>query len=211
MSSRKEAFFGLETGLQNNDGDDMEDLMEEEVWGEESLLGQRKGLVKEKNGGGESYRRSKLSVEMHSATVFDVGRTGVSAMASKARNINSLTESVKSSIPHASTGEGYGNNYGKQHAEASDVPQSAPVMASYWANNASKIEEEKEEEETIDGYGDDDEDEVLKLPPHEFLARQYAKNKVMAYSVFEGVGRTLKGMDLRRVRNAVWRQTGFLD
>ncbi|XP_020249476.1 early nodulin-20-like [Asparagus officinalis] len=31
------------------------------------------------------------------------------------------------------------------------------------------------------------------------------------FSVLEGVGRTLKGRDLRRVRNAVWRKTGFLD
>jgi hypothetical protein len=29
--------------------------------------------------------------------------------------------------------------------------------------------------------------------------------------VLEGVGRTLKGRDLRQVRNAIWRQTGFLD
>jgi hypothetical protein len=27
----------------------------------------------------------------------------------------------------------------------------------------------------------------------------------------EGAGRTLKGRDLRRMRNAVWRTTGFLD
>jgi hypothetical protein len=30
-------------------------------------------------------------------------------------------------------------------------------------------------------------------------------------SMLEGVGRTLKGRDLRRVRDAVLRQTGFLD
>uniref|UniRef100_A0A0D3FYH8 Uncharacterized protein n=1 Tax=Oryza barthii TaxID=65489 RepID=A0A0D3FYH8_9ORYZ len=30
-------------------------------------------------------------------------------------------------------------------------------------------------------------------------------------TMMEGAGRTLKGRDLRRVRNAVWRTTGFLD
>jgi hypothetical protein len=30
-------------------------------------------------------------------------------------------------------------------------------------------------------------------------------------SMLEGVGRTLKGRDLHRVRDAVLRQTGFLD
>jgi hypothetical protein len=29
--------------------------------------------------------------------------------------------------------------------------------------------------------------------------------------VLEGAGRTLKGRDLRQVRNAVWRKTGLLD
>ncbi|CAN1134000.1 hypothetical protein LINPERPRIM_LOCUS16353 [Linum perenne] len=29
--------------------------------------------------------------------------------------------------------------------------------------------------------------------------------------MMEGAGRTLKGRDLRQVRNAVFRQTGFLD
>nr|GMC96448.1 Chaperone protein like [Ipomoea batatas] len=33
----------------------------------------------------------------------------------------------------------------------------------------------------------------------------------VTFSVFEGVGRTLKGRDLRRVRNAVFQKTGFID
>nr|KYP62780.1 hypothetical protein KK1_017331 [Cajanus cajan] len=33
--------------------------------------------------------------------------------------------------------------------------------------------------------------------------------KLVANSVFEGVGRTLKGRDMSRVRDAVWNQTGF--
>ncbi|WKA07725.1 hypothetical protein VitviT2T_025509 [Vitis vinifera] len=41
------------------------------------------------------------------------------------------------------------------------------------------------------------------LPPHEIVARSH----VMTFSVVEGVGRTLKGRDLRRVRNAVFQKT----
>ncbi|KAF6145384.1 hypothetical protein GIB67_036895 [Kingdonia uniflora] len=37
------------------------------------------------------------------------------------------------------------------------------------------------------------------LPPHENVAK----------SMFEGVGRTLKGRDLRQVRNAIWHKTGM--
>ncbi|CAO2824033.1 unnamed protein product [Amaranthus hypochondriacus] len=60
-----------------------------------------------------------------------------------------------------------------------------------------------EERESRDGDGDDEE----TLPPHEIVAMKLKSTS----SVLEGVGRTLKGRDLRQVRNAVWRQTGFLD
>ncbi|CAI0407204.1 unnamed protein product [Linum tenue] len=56
----------------------------------------------------------------------------------------------------------------------------------------------------------DDDDSDGMVPPHEYLAREYARGrKSGGASVFEGVGRTLKGRDLRRVRDAVWSQTGF--
>ncbi|CAA6656363.1 unnamed protein product [Spirodela intermedia] len=43
--------------------------------------------------------------------------------------------------------------------------------------------------------------------PHLIVARSHSTT----FSVFEGVGRTLKGRDLRRVRNAVFQKTGFLE
>lgn len=52
--------------------------------------------------------------------------------------------------------------------------------------------------------GDDAE---AMVPPHEIVARRAAAHS----SVLEGAGRTLKGRDLHRVRNAVLRRTGFLD
>ncbi|KAJ9554809.1 hypothetical protein OSB04_009423 [Centaurea solstitialis] len=50
--------------------------------------------------------------------------------------------------------------------------------------------------------GDHDEE---WLPPHEYLARI----RSASLSVHEGVGRTLKGRDLSRLRNFIWKQTGF--
>lgn len=50
------------------------------------------------------------------------------------------------------------------------------------------------------------------VPPHEYLAREHSaagSGRGSAGSVFEGVGRTLKGRDMRRLRDAVWSQTGF--
>ncbi|KAK1310496.1 hypothetical protein QJS10_CPA08g01439 [Acorus calamus] len=63
----------------------------------------------------------------------------------------------------------------------------------------------------VDLYSEEEEDEEM-LPPHEIVARGYSHRSPMTtFSVLEGAGRTLKGMDLRRVRNAIFRQTGFLD
>ncbi|VVB16763.1 unnamed protein product [Arabis nemorensis] len=46
-----------------------------------------------------------------------------------------------------------------------------------------------------------------RVPPHEFLAR----TRMASFSVHEGVGRTLKGRDLSRVRNAIFEKIGFQD
>ncbi|XP_076933276.1 protein S40-4-like [Bidens hawaiensis] len=46
-----------------------------------------------------------------------------------------------------------------------------------------------------------------RIPPHEVVAR----TRVVSFSVHEGIGRTLKGRDLSRVRNAVWEKIGFQD
>ncbi|XP_008791539.1 uncharacterized protein LOC103708409 [Phoenix dactylifera] len=58
---------------------------------------------------------------------------------------------------------------------------------------------------------DDDDDEGVGsgpvIPPHELLWR----NRVASFSVHEGIGRTLKGRDLSRLRNAVWEKVGFQD
>ncbi|KAJ3671368.1 hypothetical protein LUZ60_007447 [Juncus effusus] len=64
---------------------------------------------------------------------------------------------------------------------------------------------EEEEDEEFTNTGPE------MLPPHEIVARKEANTPLTSSSCFEGIGRTLKGRDLRMVRNAVWRQTGFLD
>lgn len=56
------------------------------------------------------------------------------------------------------------------------------------------------------GYGD-----VNMMPPHEWIAQKLARNQISSFSVCEGAGRTLKGRDLSRVRNAVLTKTGFLE
>lgn len=78
-----------------------------------------------------------------------------------------------------------------------------PVMPAELRRRARDLEdivsEEEEEEENIG----------VILPPHEVVAARHSP--MLACSVLEGAGRTLKGRDLRQVRNAVWRKTGFID
>ncbi|MCD7470045.1 hypothetical protein HAX54_009608 [Datura stramonium] len=61
------------------------------------------------------------------------------------------------------------------------------------------------------GRRDSDDDLENRIPPHEFLAKQLERTRIASFSVHEGVGRTLKGRDLSRVRNAIWEKTGFQD
>ncbi|XP_015951592.1 uncharacterized protein LOC107476304 [Arachis duranensis] len=72
----------------------------------------------------------------------------------------------------------------------------------------------KWESDDDDDYEDDDEDDDyngegggVRVPPHEYLA----KTRGASLSVHEGIGRTLKGRDLRSVRNAIWKKVGFED
>lgn len=86
------------------------------------------------------------------------------------------------------------------HRAAESVPVNVPVWPK-WLRSGSQAEREAEEQEEEDsGNGE-------WLPPHEYLAR--ARRWRVATSVLEGVGRTLKGRDMSRVRDAVWSQTGF--
>ncbi|KQJ83641.1 uncharacterized protein LOC100822702 [Brachypodium distachyon] len=55
--------------------------------------------------------------------------------------------------------------------------------------------------------GDDDDYGKVMIPPHELAWR----SRAASMSVHEGIGRTLKGRDLSRVRDAVWKKTGFED
>nr|KYP62776.1 hypothetical protein KK1_017327 [Cajanus cajan] len=62
----------------------------------------------------------------------------------------------------------------------------------------------------VSNKGDDDDDDEM-IPPHEWIARKLARSQISSFSVCEGMGRTLKGRDLSKVRNAVLTKTGFIE
>ncbi|KAJ7963806.1 Senescence regulator [Quillaja saponaria] len=86
-------------------------------------------------------------------------------------------------------------------------PEKSPKNVSWVGNDVSDNDDEDEEEEEED----DDDEFNCKLPPHEYIARRLARSHISSFSVFEGVGRTLKGRDLSKVRNAILTKTGFLE
>ncbi|KAK2412824.1 hypothetical protein QL285_047980 [Trifolium repens] len=118
------------------------------------------------------------------------------------RNIGGLSQAFENPGSNVATTSSriVHNQYRASHRV---VATSAPVNVPDW----SKIlrVDSVESLHDMDDDGLDEKDSEM-VPPHEYLARG---RKMAANSVFEGVGRTLKGRDLRRVRDAVWNQTGF--
>ncbi|KAI4366158.1 hypothetical protein MLD38_022072 [Melastoma candidum] len=102
--------------------------------------------------------------------------------------------------------------------------QSAPVNVPDWSRIGAKKDTKKGwgdsgsygvGDQVVNAPADDDEEYETGsgsvIPPHEFIASRLARSHISSFSVFEGVGRTLKGRDLSKVRNAVLTKTGFLE
>lgn len=109
------------------------------------------------------------------------------------------TSSSSSRILHQFGGDdGVSSPHGQRH----NMATSAPVNVPDWSKilRIDSVESLHE----FDDIADNKDSEVV--PPHEYVIRS---RKSRETSVFEGVGRTLKGRDMSRVRDAVWSQTGF--
>ncbi|XP_059669788.1 protein S40-4-like [Cornus florida] len=89
---------------------------------------------------------------------------------------------------------------------ATSLPVNIPDWSKILPSEYSR-KQRSENEEDDDDEDDKGDDEDARLPPHEYLAR----TRTASFSVHEGIGRTLKGRDLSKVRNAIWKQTGFED
>ncbi|XP_057540442.1 protein S40-6-like [Amaranthus tricolor] len=98
------------------------------------------------------------------------------------------------------------------HIVQSSAPVNIPDWSKIYGGTSRKKNIGRCSSSSLDHDDDDDDDDDKdgKLPPHEWLAKKFAKNQISSFSVCEGVGRTLKGRDLSRVRNAVLSKTGFL-
>lgn len=182
------------------------DFEEEEIW----------DVVKEKS-----------EVHIHNETSFPISmpksltsaarmiprRTNNSSSSSSnsSQEIKALQQSSPVNIPNWS--EIYRNN------KQSKIPKN---VSRYSNNNNDydfyhSVDDDEGEDDVVNNHNGDSENENeedeydTKLPPHEIIARRLARSQISSFSVFEGVGRTLKGRDLSKMRNAILTKTGFLE
>lgn len=88
-----------------------------------------------------------------------------------------------------------------------NIPDWSNILKEAYKDQRQRDSDEDRGKEDFDGGDDDDDGGDGRVPPHEYLAR----TRGASFSVHEGIGRTLKGRDLRRVRNAIWKKVGFED
>uniref|UniRef100_A0A1D1ZAQ5 LEC14B n=1 Tax=Anthurium amnicola TaxID=1678845 RepID=A0A1D1ZAQ5_9ARAE len=132
-------------------------------------------------------------------------------------------------IPRSAHADGNGGSGGGGGCRA--LQQSAPVNIPRWSSNMYRKKKKKnpsdshgymggagfgyghEDPDAAGGFGadDDGDEEDGMVPPHEWIARRLARTQISSFSMCEGAGRTLKGRDLSKVRNAVLTRTGFLE
>ncbi|KAK7345569.1 hypothetical protein VNO77_16174 [Canavalia gladiata] len=96
------------------------------------------------------------------------------------------------------------------------TPSSLPINIPDWSKILKDdykehpkwdTDDDDDEEQEQEHHHGDDHPPGIRVPPHEYLAR----TRGASLSVHEGIGRTLKGRDLRSVRNAIWKKVGFED
>ncbi|KAL6273393.1 hypothetical protein ACE6H2_024085 [Prunus campanulata] len=108
------------------------------------------------------------------------------------------------SIPRFSQSQSQSQSVPTSRKFQSSAPMKVPMLS-------RAVEKHRRNDDLADVVDDDDDGDDEMLPPHELVARGSGMSARTTFSVLEGVGRTLKGRDLRQVRNAIWRKTGFLD
>ncbi|KAJ7946292.1 Senescence regulator [Quillaja saponaria] len=164
-----------------------EDFDEEDVW----------GVVKERDDSSSKMRKSKEFSGSSSAWSFPtaprmIPRANIQPTSHEAKVVQQSSAPVD--IPDWS--KIYGRHAKKGLEDGSWVADENTI-----SNGPTTLYD--------DGGGGDDEDNMV--PPHEWIARKLAMSQISSFSVCEGIGRTLKGRDLSKVRDAVLTKTGFLE
>ncbi|XP_052207591.1 uncharacterized protein LOC127811618 [Diospyros lotus] len=167
-----------------------EEFEEEDVW---AVLGDRRGFTNSKVGFSESSSTgSAISRKLPTAVRMIPRVGGGSGVSGEAKEVR---QSAPVNVPD------WSKIYGKKAGKGSS---SSPAPPPWLGGGGGEGSWDSEEDEDEDSDGN-------VMPPHEWIARKTARSQTTSFSVCEGAGRTLKGRDLSRVRNAVLTRTGFLE
>lgn len=92
-----------------------------------------------------------------------------------------------------------------------NIPDWSKILGAEYAGSCAAARGWAAHDDRADAFADDGCGSGGRrwVPPHEML--QCRERSAASFSMREGAGRTLKGRDLRRVRNAIWEKTGFQD
>ncbi|OWM86335.1 uncharacterized protein LOC116208848 [Punica granatum] len=163
---------------------DYEDLEEENVW----------SAAQERGGGGGDYTRGAAGPRMIPRGTPSANEASTPHHSSTPVNIPDWSRIYGKSKRKV---DGFGFGFGSGSS-------SAVMWNDFQQDKETGVRDEEEEEE-------DGEDEGGIVPPHEWIARKLERSQISSNSMCEGIGRTLKGRDLSKVRNAVLTKTGFLE
>ncbi|OVA18078.1 Senescence regulator S40 [Macleaya cordata] len=152
---------------------------------------------------------------LNSETMFEFDEANLWNSNHHHHHVSSSPDQFKKSIPSSRISKIKSNKRVENGDRVDGTAKSLPVNIPDW----SKILREDRRDVNrrigngnyIDDDDEDEDDENGRIPPHEFLARQLGRTQISSFSVHEGIGRTLKGRDLSRVRDAIWEKTGFED
>ncbi|OIV95835.1 hypothetical protein TanjilG_06811 [Lupinus angustifolius] len=197
-NSRSERFLGTYANGHNQYSPfaDSSELREDDIW---SMAEEVNGVMNVTNGDWEPHAErngGSISVRSRHRISRDPHRQFGGLSLAFEETVSSDTVAPATRIVHQFRSQ----NDSVASPRGRHVASSAPVNVPDWSTILRV--------DSVGSFHDDDfdEDESEMVPPHEYLARS---RNAAANSVFEGVGRTLKGRDMSRVRDAVWSQTGF--
>lgn len=154
-------------------------------------------------------------------------RDDISSMGRKAKDLFGSSSSSSSSARRVSTSSrmiprANSQNLETKMAQQSSAPMDIPDWSKIYRKKTSKkgswVDDGANSDNDGVSYndpthhdGEDDGDDDEMVPPHEWIARKLARSQISSFSVCEGIGRTLKGRDLSKVRNTILTKTGFLE
>ncbi|KAG8635202.1 uncharacterized protein LOC110603064 [Manihot esculenta] len=171
-----------------------EDFEEEDIW----------SVVKEREDSSPNMRKSK---EYYS-----------SASSSSAWRLHSAPRMIpRANLANPPTAAAAVTPHETKLVKQSSAPVNIPDWSKIYQKNTRMGSPNDDNIVYDNGYhnddvndNDDDEGDEM-VPPHEWLAKKFARSQISSFSVCEGIGRTLKGRDLSKVRNAILTKTGFLE